>query len=739
MIKNINMSMCATYGNEVQSLSECKKINFVYGPNGSGKSTISDFLSKNHENRYLNCSCEWSTLDRQNIMVYNRDFREKNFHSSNDILGVFTLGESTIDEEEKIEQLKNKRDELNINISKTSLSIEKEQEKKKNAIEQFRNSIWEALLKKYEEFTDAFSGYRNNKEKFCQEVLARYEKNNNETFVYDDLLKRSEQIFSNSLDYVSLIEIKIYEYLNEINKIENDDIWEMVIVGNKDISISEIIEELGNADWVNVGRKYIKENGVCPFCQQKTIDKSFVSLLEKYFDEKYKSQLEQIKKYKLSYSGLIEKLITDIKKLLECQYVTDIGQLQDELIVSDLEKINRIVNDNKQKIDQKINEPGRKICFDSIKDIIVDINNKIELVNKKLKIHNDIVENIKFEKEKLSNDIWNYCIQQQKELIASFVKKDKNYDKAINGMKALQLEQKKQKTEIDEEIIEHSKKITSVEPTVNEINRLLKAYGFTGFSIAKSNSKENAYQIQRPDGTLAENTLSEGEETFISFLYFMQLTKGATDTKHISDHKIIVLDDPICSLDSTILYIVSTMVKNLIYDIRNNTSDVDQLFILTHNVFFHKEASFIDGRKNELSDVNFWIIRKEDNISKIISYGMKNPISTSYELLWEELKESKTSSLITIQNIMRRIIENYFGMLGTKKDIYLENKFDTNEERIICKSLLYWINDGSHSIPDDLFIDSYSGSVDKYQDVFMQIFDKTGNIAHYNMMMGKID
>lgn len=94
------------------------------------------------------------------------------------------------------------------------------------------------------------------------------------------------------------------------------------------------------------------------------------------------------------------------------------------------------------------------------------------------------------------------------------------------------------------------------------------------------------------DGTLATNTLSEGEETFISFLYFLQFTKGSVDVSKISNRKVLVLDDPICSLDSTILYIVSSLVKNLIKDIRKGTSDVEQIFILTHNVFFSQGNSF---------------------------------------------------------------------------------------------------------------------------------------------------
>ena len=247
--------------------------------------------------------------------------------------------------------------------------------------------------------------------------------------------------------------------------------------------------------------------------------------------------------------------------------------------------------------------------------------------------------------------------------------------------------------------------------------------------------QDNSYQIQRMDGTLATNTLSEGEETFISFLYFLQFAKGSLDETKISSKKILVLDDPICSLDSTVLYIVSSMVKSLIKDVRDGKSDVEQLFILTHNVFFHKEASFIDGRTKELNDVNYWIISKDNNVSTIRSFEKVNPIKTSYELLWQELKTNTNASLITTQNIMRRILENYFSILGKSIDDTIVNSFDTTEDKIICRSLISWINDGSHSIPDDLYIDSYTDSIDRYKSVFKDIFVKMNHQAHYEMMM----
>ena len=86
---------------------------------------------------------------------------------------------------------------------------------------------------------------------------------------------------------------------------------------------------------------------------------------------------------------------------------------------------------------------------------------------------------------------------------------------------------------------------------------------------------------------------------------------------------------------------------------------------------------------------------------------------------------------------MRRILENYFSILGKTKDDTIVDSFTTIEEKMICRSLLSWINDGSHTIPDDLYIDSYTDSIDRYKKMFKEVFTKMGHEAHYKMMMGE--
>ena len=96
------------------------------------------------------------------------------------------------------------------------------------------------------------------------------------------------------------------------------------------------------------------------------------------------------------------------------------------------------------------------------------------------------------------------------------------------------------------------------------------------------------------------------------------MIKGNIEAKRSVKRKIIVIDDPISSLDSNILFIVSTLVKNIISDCLSDESLIEQVFILTHNIYFHQEVSFKTNRKNRSPKKEcFWTIRKKDNISNI--------------------------------------------------------------------------------------------------------------------------
>ena len=734
MIKSISMKNCATYPIEGVIIENCQKINFFYGPNGSGKSTISNFLYNQTEQKYSMCEIDWENNTCMDILVYNRDFRNRHFRE--DIDGIFTLGEATNEEILALDEMKKERDKKQEKCLKRENSLNEKKEEEKQCKDRFRDTVWNTILKQNEnDFQEAFSGLRSNKEKFRDEVINRYKKSHSSKKTRESLIKLSNTLFLKKPEKYNIVNMVVEELVSELTNIEKDPIWEKIVVGNQDVPISKLIRYLDNADWINEGRSYISENGICPFCQHKTITVDLEQQLNTFFSGEYERDIQHIKSLTKKYQSLSETLISSFVSAASNEFMVSCGELDISKYNTLLEMLNMLFARTLEKMISKEKEASKKITLEESRGKISELLAMISSANTNIIKHNEIVDNYNDEKKKLVDAVWEFLMDEQKALISNYLNELNSFEKAKQGIQKDIDSCKEQLKELKNKIFEAGKNITSVQPTVDEINRSLNAYGFTNFKIVPSPIKENSYQIQRLDGKLATNTLSEGEETFISFLYFLQFAKGSIEASKVSSKKILVLDDPISSLDSTVLYIVSSMVKSLIKDIRDGISDVEQIFILTHNVFFHKEASFVDGRTKILNDVNYWIISKDNNITSVRSFEKHNPIKTSYELLWQELKTNTMASLVTVQNIMRRILENYFSILGKDIDEKIINSFDTREDKMICRSLISWINDGSHSIPDDLYIDSYTDSTERYKAVFKEIFVKMDHKAHYDMMM----
>lgn len=731
------MRNCATYDAHGGSMTDCKKINFVYGPNGSGKSTISNYLQNCDDTMFSDCQIKWDSTIHPDIVIYNRKFREQNFSNTSDIAGVFTLGQATIEDIKRLNALKERRKQRKSQFDKDSESYKKRDALRTKNRDDFKETIWNVILRDQgHQFLEAFSGSRKSKERFLEQVLERYKQKNPNVCSLMDLENRKITLFGKKPEVCAEFVFQIDRTIDEINRVERDPIFQRVVAGNNDIPVGALIQSLNNGDWVNRGRQYVSESNVCPFCQKPTIDEDFRNQIEAFFSGEYDRCMTHIGTLYRDYERNTQSAISALEAIVTDTNKCTVGKLDIVKFTEKIHLLDEVYKRNLAAISEKKQEPGKLIALKYTSDIITALTTAVLTANKSIAEHNQMVANFRNEHKKLVDDVWDYFLDQQDALISGYLSDDQASAKALAGMQKKLISLKNELDQLKQEIAEAGRNVTSVQPTVDEINRSLAAYGFNNFCIAPSAQNANMYQIQRPDGTLASNTLSEGEETFITFLYYLQLAKGSVNAATVSNRKILVIDDPICSLDSTILYVVSAMVKELIKEVKTGESNIEQIFILTHNIFFHKEASFVNGRTTTETTVNYWIIRKNENKSTITAYGQENPISTTYELLWKELKSASQISLISMQNTMRRIIENYFSMLGNNKEDFVINSFATVEDQVICRSLFHWINDGSHSIPDDLYYSVHSASPEKYKEIFKKVFEVTGHLAHYNMMMG---
>ncbi|MFB0636855.1 AAA family ATPase [Bacillus rugosus] len=726
MIEKIRIKEVASY-NSTGIEFNLGKINYIYGSNGTGKTTISELLRNSGDQKFSSCNIERKEGSSDfDLFVYNRNFVQENFNIRNEIKGIFTLGKESTDILALIDEKLKNAEKHQERIGNLENNIKQSTEQLEILKTNFTKQCWD-LKQNYDEvFEEAFTGLRNNKKRFMERCVHEATNNNSDLFTYEELKIRVDSVFKNSREKVGTIPEIHYD-----SSLEKQSIFQTKIIGKKDIDIARLISELNLSDWVQQGHRHMEgTDGICPFCQQE-LPGSFKEELDEYFDETYTEQIQNlnlsIEKYERDTIGFFEQynfLITE-----------DIPYINKEKIASLFEIMNSTFKENIQLLKRKSNEPSRSIELNSIKSYIEQIKSEVQQANEQISELNRVIGNIKEEKERLIKDIWRFIVEVNKSNYENYINNLGRQKMALEGMKRSQAGQKEHKKRLEEEAIELQNQLTSVLPSIHEINTLLKSFGFTNFQLAESDEQGN-YKIVRENGEDANETLSEGEKTFITFLYFYQLINGSNDLDKVNTARVVAIDDPISSLDSNILFMVSNLINNLKKKVRSKESNFKQLIILTHNVYFHKEISFNKGLSNKKQpDETFWIIRKTENISNISQYE-ENPIKNSYELLWKELRENPNS--ITTPNIMRRILENYFKFFGNVDVNEIVEGFP-DEDKVVCNSLLSWANDGSHHVNDDLYVDSNKEQNKIYFEVFRRVFINSNHESHFNMMMGNIE
>lgn len=734
MIESITLSGIATYSPVTpEAIQNLKALNYFYGANGAGKTTISRLIN----NPALSTASKvtWVKGNPIPALVYNNDFIAANFTDSKQFKGVFTLGQAEQAQLDHLEDLKKERDRHALFKTKAQENLNGPDGKsgriaEKNTLEEkLVGRCWEQKQKHDDEFQGAFKGLRNNREAFKNRVLQESKNNTSQLVDIEDLRKRADVLYGDAplpMNAVSNLD------LSRLVALEQNHALSKKVVGKEDVNVSAMIQHLGNSDWIRQGMKYLGHtDDDCPFCQQK-LPHEFEKSLEDYFDETFEADTRALSMFRDTYNELADTLLTQAQTVL----TTNCSHLDKDKLDLELQALNAIILVNRQRIDHKVASPSTEVTLEGLAEISLKISELIEAANLKVSEHNRLISGFSVEQNKLTDAVWRYLIDVElKDTLADYTKDIDRIGKAIDGITASMDRATVDISTADAEIAKIENSLTSVRPTVVAINKILKDFGFRSFSLDPA-CADNSYRLIRSDGTDAKATLSEGEKTFVTFLYFYHLLRGSISTSGISTDRIVVIDDPVSSLDSDVLFIVSSLIKKLFHEVRQKGNNLKQIFVLTHNVHFHKEITFNPQRTGDASikDETFWIVRKPDHFSKIEGFE-SNPIKTSYQLLWAELTKKPLPTL-TIQNTMRRILENYFKILGNIDTHSIIDKFE-GQEKVQCQSLISWVNDGSHYSPDDLYVAISDSMAHSYIKIFFKVFKAMEHMPHYKMMMGR--
>jgi wobble nucleotide-excising tRNase len=731
MIESMTLRDEASFDADGQTLDGLKAINFIYGTNGSGKTTVSRIIA--NEQRFSSCQLRWRDGRKLEALVYNRDFVEQNFHPDREVKGIFTLGEDNEAATRAIADLNVEIAQIDADVRALTRTLDGDganrgkRQELEDLSSEFDEFAWSIKSRYDSSFMQAFAGVRDKKSKFRVRLEQAAASSIADLPDLEDLQKRASTVFAVNLEKDAAIREPRHQPLTAL---EDAAILAKRVVGSSDAEIAGLIDSLSNSDWVKEGLRFLeKSNPVCPFCQQH-IDEALAQHLRDYFDESYMKDVASLDQLIIKYREASHAVVTQIVEIVDARP----KHLNIEAIERDLRTLEAKIRTNIGRLEQKKKEPSRGIELDSVVEALESITGLIRAANRQIADHNATLDNLSEERANLTSQIWQFIFNKAKPYYDKFRRKSQGLAAAVGSLEQQIRDKNSERLKKQRRIGDLEQKITSVQPTVSAINRILGSFGFSGFRLAES-EKKGSYRIIRDDGSDAQKTLSEGERTFLTFLYFYHLLRGSFSASDTTARRVVVFDDPISSLDSDALFLVSTLVKNIIDEIRTENSQFEQVFVLTHNIYFHREVTFSKRRSQgrAMRDETFWVLRKLNGHSVAQIYDV-NPVRTSYELLWSDVRDPHRSPA-TIQNTLRRILENYFKILGNVDPDQIVDGFE-GEEKLVCASLFSWLHAGSHYTDEDLHVAGSPETVERYLKVFRRIFEQTNHLAHYEMMMG---
>tara|TARA_R110001583_G_C5664919_1_gene409979 strand:- start:2403 stop:4571 length:2169 start_codon:yes stop_codon:yes gene_type:complete len=721
MITKISLNKVASY-KEPTVLETDKKVNLIYGLNGTGKSTLSDYLLESTDTKFKDCLIEGLGTDDQ-ILVYNQSFIRENFFESESLKGIFTLSKENKEAEIKIA---NAEKELK-RISGEKGNKEKELQKEKDAI----SAKHKASKDKIWEIKQNYTGGDRVLE-FC---LEGYKNDGNKLLAFIEGLKKSEtkptktiESIKGEVQALAGENAQKYDALEPIkfpsHKSETDDLFKKEIVGNKNSTVSDLINKLGSSDWVKDGLKYLPaeietEKEVCPFCQESTISKQLFQSIKDYFDESYEADINSLKEFHKEYSEAI-KAIPD-KSVFESNPKYEAYKKDFELKYNAFIKV---VEESLKLIEDKLKSPSVSKTLISAETALKEVNSVVDKINNQIVEHNRKIDQKETAFEEIKTSFWEVMrwdydqtisslssdrAQSQKN-VSSISKSIGNYDSEIGKQRGIIVEQQKQTVNIEEAII--------------NINNGLIDLGIEDFKI--KHHSENLYKIVREQNdTRIFHSLSEGEKMIISFLYFLELCRGKKDATEAGKKKIIVIDDPISSLSH--IYIFN--VGRLIHKEFLRSDKYEQVYLLTHSLYFFYEMT--DPQKERRHEnQKLFRIRKNSTGSQILEMKYEE-IQNDYHAYWFVIKDEESPAAL-IANCMRNIIEYFFNFVE-KKD--LNNVFQKpamQENRF--QAFSRYINRESHSLGQNIF-DIKEFNYTDFKDAFALVFKENGYEEHYKKMM----
>ncbi|MDR0625923.1 MAG: AAA family ATPase [Bifidobacteriaceae bacterium] len=731
MLTKVTLAGAPMFAEGSAELDGLARFNFVFGANGTGKTTISRILAGSEA--FPSAGLQVTNPTR--TIVYNRDYVQVTLREAHQLAGVFTLDAEDPEARAEYRELTG-ADGVIATAEGAVAAAEPTVKRIAGEIQRIemtlRDNAWDKRSAMPAELSPMFEGVNASKASFPKRLLSVPK---GEPRPLEDLVREALSAFGTVGERMPpLDEIPMPRTAGHLGMA----LLDTPVVGSGGVSLADLIGRLGNGDWVSQGRQYLGDaDGRCPFCQQD-LPHGFLEHLGRFFDAEYERQLGELRSLERQIAHEAATMIARLDAL----DTVDTAFVDVTARGSAAGKLRQLIEANKAAVERKLAEPSSTVLFEDLTEAIADVNQVITKSNELVQAHNTRLGDQGRARTDLASACWTYFAWGLlAEDMTTYAAKAPGAQEALNNADKKLSDAKEELRRAKKRAHELEARLVSSAPTIARINHLLKTVGFTTFRLAASDSVKDGYSLQRPDGTVVEDTLSEGERTFITFLYYFAQLESRAAASGEGD-LVAVIDDPVSSLDSDVLFVVTSLIRRLFSIIQSGHGSLKQVIVLTHNAQFYLELTHEraqDRREGLLKGRKYFELRRRGDGGTEILPSDSNSIKSTYGRMWDEVKSAgAVSGLIGIglENVIRRILEKYFTILGDYSNLdTLVGEF-TGDDAIAARSMLSWLHHGSHTLVDDLDYSPSRISYTVYLRVFRAVFERCGQLGHYNMMMG---